>query len=185
MVVASYSEVHIPPGVRVQVQALQQQAWPGPTGGHDLALHPVTMVLRIGETVVAALDVLSKDIEHRGARYRVSGLSAVVTDRRRRRNGYGARLVSVARELIAESGADLSMFTCERPLAGFYTGAGFRVLSSAVLVGSTPDDPLPSDTAGFDKVTMGAFFSDLARRNARDFEHVRIELFPGSIDRLW
>jgi len=44
---------------------------------------------------------------------------------------------------------------------------------------------VPSDQPGFDKVTMAAFFSAEAQRQQSSFQHSRIELFPGAIDKLW
>jgi hypothetical protein len=54
-----------------------------------------------------------------------------------------------------------------------------------VLVGGTPDAPFPSDQPGFDKVTMGDFFSAAARREHGLFLGARIDLYPGEIDKLW
>lgn len=134
---------------------------------------------------MAALDVLSKDITHGGRVYRAAGLSAVVTDEAHRGKGYGRRLVAAAREVIARSGADVGLFTCARPLRGFYESAGWQVLDGAVLIGGTPRNPFPSDGPGFDKITLAGFFTARARRDAEAFRHSRIELYPGEIDRLW
>ena len=83
------------------------------------------------------------------------------------------------------SGLDLGLFTCDRPLQGFYQCAGWQLLTGTVLVGGTPDAPFPSDQPGFDKVTMGDFFSAAARREHGLFLGARIGLYPGEIDRLW
>ncbi|MFI9204933.1 GNAT family N-acetyltransferase [Streptomyces sp. NPDC053048] len=156
--------------------------------------------------VVAVLDILTKDVTHGGHTYRAAGLSAVVTAARHRGKGNGRQLVAAARELIAGSGADaglgslplagpgsrplarsvdLALFTCDRPLRAFYESAGWGVLDGAVLIGGTPEAPFPSDQPGFDKVTMAAFFTERAKRNAAAFRHSRIGLHPGEIDRLW
>jgi GNAT superfamily N-acetyltransferase len=100
-----------------------------------------------------------------------------------RGRGHGRRLVTAARDLIAGRGTDLGIFTCDRPLAGFYESAGWQVLPETVLIGGTPDRPFPSDQ--FDKVTLAAFFTDHARRYAKTFDHARIALYPGDIDKLW
>jgi hypothetical protein len=84
---------------------------------------------------------------------------------------------------MAVGGADLALFTCDADLAGFYTGCGFVVLDGATVVGGTPQDPLRSDTLG--KVTLARFYSDRARASAAAFEHCDIELYPGTVDRLW
>ncbi|MEV4435605.1 GNAT family N-acetyltransferase [Streptomyces sp. NPDC049585] len=193
MSIRTYTESDVPRALRVQVDALHEEAWPGMggSGGHDPALHPVTMLLVSAQgEVLAALDILTKDIEH-GApgappeRYRAAGLSAVVTAPAHRGMGNGRRLVAAARDAIAQNGADLGIFTCDRPTRGFYERAGWRVLEGAVLVGGTPQDPFPSDRPGFDKVTMADFFTERARRAEPAFRGSRIRLHPGGIDRLW
>ncbi len=182
-------EAELAPALRAQVLTLQDQAWPGDPGPessqtHDPLLQPVSLLLlHEDDTVVAALDVLTKTIFHSGARYTASGLSTVVTAPAHRSRGYGHRLVVAAREYIGSSGADIGIFTCDPPLAGFYERAGWTVLTGTVIVGGSPARPFPSDELG--KVTMGSFFSTKARSNAADFVGSRIELFPGEIDRLW
>lgn len=94
-------------------------------------------------------------------------------------------MVVAAREAMPALGVDLAVFTCDRELQRFYERAGFEGLGGAVLVGGTAEDPFPSDQPGFDKVTLGAFFSPAARAGRASFEHARIELHPGEIDRLW
>jgi len=143
------------------------------------------MLLVDDETVLAALDILSKDVTHAGRRYAASGLANVVTDRVQRGKGFGTLLVDAARKAIRESGVDLGIFTCDRPLQGFYERAGWSMVPGAVLIGGTPDDPFPSDGEGFDKVVMAEFYSESAQEHAASFRHARIELFPGPIDKLW
>lgn len=185
------SEAELSLTLRRQVLLLQEQAWPSdappdftnPALVHDPTLHPISMLLVDGTKVVAALDILSKQIEHSGTTFRASGLSTVVTDAQRRGQGHGARLVTAAREFIASTNADLGLFTCDPPLANFYTRCGWQVLPGCVLIGGTPDDPLASDSLG--KVTLGAFFSPHGQQHASAFLHARVALYPGEIDRLW
>jgi GNAT superfamily N-acetyltransferase len=183
-----FAQHEVPAALLAQMVALQDQAWPRGAGeawtDHDPALHPETMMLVDDRSVVlASLAILSKVITHDGRHFAASGLSTVVTDRAHRGRGYGHRLVTAARERIAEGGADLGIFSCDRPLAGFYRRAGWRVLPGTVLIGGTPDDPLPSDR--FDKVVLADQGGHHAREHAAGFEHARIELYPGGIDRLW
>lgn len=180
------AESDVPRELREQVLALHQQAWgrgADAASGHDRQLRPLSLLLVENGRVLSALDILSKDIEHAGERYAASGLSTVVTDEALRGRGYGRTLVSAAREQIATSGADLGIFTCDRPLGPFYESAGWEIVPGAVLVGGTPDDPFPSDQ--WDKVTLAGFFSARARHRAATFAHSRIALYPGTIDRLW
>jgi aminoglycoside 2'-N-acetyltransferase I len=186
--VLSFPQHEVPAALRAQVVALRDQAWPRGPGesstGHDPALRPVTMLLvDDAGIVVACLAVLSKELGHDGRRFAAGGLSAVVTDRSHRNRGHGRRLVSAARDQLAAGGADLGIFSCDRALAGFYRRAGWRVLPGTVLVGGTPENPFPSDQ--FDKVVLAELFTDHARSHADAFEHARIGLYPGEIDRLW
>ena len=189
MEILRFPEDAVPRELRDQVVALQDQAWPpddATTGSdpiHDPALRPLSMLLVDGGRVISALDILSKELTHAGARLQASGLSTMVTDRAERGKGLGSILAAAAKDEMGAGGADLGIFTCDAPLRRFYERAGFAVLPGTVLVGGTPDDPFPSDR--FDKVTLAAFFTDLARRAASSFEHARIELYPGSIDKLW
>jgi GNAT superfamily N-acetyltransferase len=186
--VESYPEAAVPTALSAQAAALRALAWPGegPPGAgaiHDPALRPISMLLVRDGTVLAALDVLTKDLDHGGETYVASGLSTVVTGQAWQRRGHGRHLVATARDAIRAAGADLGIFTCDRPLRAFYESAGWRLLAGAVLIGGTPANPLPSDQ--FDKVTMGDFFSAKAVRNAVSFTGCRIGLYPGDIDKLW
>jgi aminoglycoside 2'-N-acetyltransferase I len=186
--IESWPESAVPPRLRAQVLALHEEAWPSDDpatvgAGHDPALRPVSTLLIDDGTVLAALDILSKQIRHVGHRFAASGLSTVVTGRAHRGKGYGRELVVAAQNEMRASGVDLGIFTCDRPLQAFYERAGWDVLPGTVLVGGTPEDPFPSDR--FDKVVMAAFFSDRAQRRSESFGHARIELYPGRIDKLW
>ncbi|MEZ0065579.1 hypothetical protein ABIA32_001575 [Streptacidiphilus sp. MAP12-20] len=81
----------MPPELRAQALALQEQAWPSEPGevgdpSHDPTLSPYSLPLDDGGgTVLAALDVLTKELDHDGERWLASGLSRVVTDRTRLR----------------------------------------------------------------------------------------------------
>ncbi|WP_214321683.1 GNAT family N-acetyltransferase [Nonomuraea sediminis] len=188
MRIESFPESATPAELLVQVRELQQEAWPGftfPTPNHDPALRPLSMVLVDDDAVVAALDILSKEITHAGQRYRAAGLSTVVTRKAARGRGYGRHLVAAARTAMADAGFDVGLFTCDRPLQAFYESAGWQLLPGTVLIGGTPEDPFPSDRPGFDKVTMAAFFTPAAERHRPSFHHARIELYPGQIDKLW
>jgi GNAT superfamily N-acetyltransferase len=189
MLVVSFPEAKVPHDLRVQVMALQDQAWPpeqpsGPEPWHDPAQHPVSVLL-LSESgvVVAALDILTKEISHVGRAFTASGISAMVTDEQHRGKGHGRLLAEAARTLMATNGADLGIFTCDTPLRSFYESAGWEHLPGTVLIGGTPDDPYPSDR--LEKVTMASFFTPAARAARPSFVGARVELYSGTIDRLW
>jgi aminoglycoside 2'-N-acetyltransferase I len=183
-----FPEAQVPLPLRLQMVGLQDQAWPSerpspPSPWHDDALSPVSMLLVGDGRVVAALDILSKELEHAGERWAASGLSAVVTDPAERGRGYGGRLVAAARARIAASAVDVGLFTCDPALGRFYERAGWDLLPDTTIVGGTPEDPLSSDALG--KITFGGFFSERARARRDGFVGTRILLYPGVIDRLW
>lgn len=189
----SFPEEAAPFELRSQVWWLQEQEWPAPPGAvsppgaptHDPALRPLSMVLVDGGTVLAALDILCKEIVHAGRLFAAGGLSTVVTRREVRGRGYGRRLVAAARETMLAGRLNLGLFTCDSPLRTFYESSGWGVLPGAVLIGGTAREPFPSDQPGFDKVTMAGFFSPEGRQAESSFRDSRIELYPGRIDKLW
>jgi GNAT superfamily N-acetyltransferase len=191
--ITSFPEEATPSDLRAQVLEIQHQAWPswraegapGVALTHDPVLRPLSVLLMDDGTVLAALDILSKEIVHAGQRYAAGGVSAVVTRRESRGRGYGRRLVAAARQTMIARNLDLGLFTCDRPLRAFYESAGWQLLPGAVLIGGTPHAPFPSDQPGFDKVTMADFFSTVSRQVQASFHHARIELYPGEIDKLW
>lgn len=200
MHIASYPEPAVPPDLRRQVHHLQDQAWPAAPASspastpvdssadapvHDPALHPLSMLLIDNRTVVAALDILRKPLDHAGNTFLAGGLSTVVTRTDLRGHGYGHRLITAARTAMADLHLDLALFTCDRPLQAFYERAGFQLLPRTTLIGGTPDDPFPSDQPGFDKVTLAAFFTPSAHQAGPTFHNTRIALHPGPIDKLW
>lgn len=186
--IVSFPEAAVPLELRAQVLAQQGEAWPGWEGTerwptHDPVLRPVVMILLDGGRVRSSLAILSKEITHAGHRLAAAGLSTVVTGEADRGRGYGRRLVVAGREAIERSGADLGIFTCDRPLQRFYETAGWQLLPGTVLVGGTREAPFPSDQ--FDKVTIACFFSPRAQELAGTFAGSRVELYPGDIDKLW
>lgn len=83
----TFPEAETPETLRRQVHQMQAQAWP--TNGssasvnldpvHDPVLRPLSMLLVDDGTVLAALDVLFKEIDHTGLHLIAAGLSTVVT----------------------------------------------------------------------------------------------------------
>jgi len=186
--IAVWPEADVPTVLRRQVVELRDAAWPPDLPGslapsHDPLLRPVSLLLVEGDEVVAALDILSKELPHGGVTYAASGLATVVTRADLRRRGHGLRLIRAARETMGAAGADLAVFTCDAVLAPFYEAGGYAVLPGATLVGGTPDAPLRSDE--LDKVVLWRPYTAKADVRAGDFAGAEIELYPGPIDRLW
>ncbi len=188
MQIVSYPEAETPPKLWWQALDLAREAWPAfaeVDPGHDPALFPLLMLIVEDDTVLAGLSLLHKEIVHNGQSYLVGGLSTIATRKSAQGHGLGKQIVSAGHDALAESGLDLGIFSCDRPLVPFYESAGWHEVPGAVLVGGTPERPLPTDRPGWDKAVVADFFSDKARANMATFEHSRIELYPGEIDRLW
>ncbi|MGH4031170.1 GNAT family N-acetyltransferase [Actinomycetota bacterium Odt1-20B] len=195
MEILKFPEADTPYELRAQVLEIQDQAWPPAqprrerdgTATHDPRLRPLSLLaVERGGVVVAALDILRKELVHDGVAYAAGGLSTVATRKESRGRGYGRRLVVAARTVMAaELGLDIGLFTCDRELQSFYESAGWEVVDGAVVVGGTEDDPFPSDQPGFDKVTMAGSFTAAGERAREAFRGRRIELCPGTVDRLW
>ncbi|MFE0103432.1 GNAT family N-acetyltransferase [Streptomyces sp. NPDC059009] len=194
MEILKFPEADTPYDLRAQVLEIQDQAWPpaqprpegDATATHDPRLRPLSLLaVERGAVVVAALDILRKELVHDGVTYAAGGLSTVATRRESRGRGYGRRLVVAARAAMGELGLDIGLFTCDRELQPFYESAGWEAVDGAVVVGGTADDPFPSDQPGFDKVTMAGSFTVPGERAREAFRGRRIELHPGNIDKLW
>jgi GNAT superfamily N-acetyltransferase len=191
--IVTYPEGETPQQLRQQVRAAQEEAWPSDDAAdavslapvHDPALQLLSLILVDGDTVLSALDLLFKQIRYEGWSLAASGLSTVVTPLACRGRGFGQMLATHACRAMPGFGADLGLFTCDRPLKSFYEACGWETLPGAVPVGGTPEDPFPSDSPGMDKVTLGAFFSPEALEARTAFLDARIPLHSGLIDRLW
>ncbi|MGW5395621.1 GNAT family N-acetyltransferase [Streptomyces sp. NPDC003952] len=190
----------LPAGLAAQVAALEAQAWPGSSPGHDPALAPrAVLLLDADGRVAACLALLHKPVRLAdGHTYRAAGLSGVVTRADVRGRGHGSRLVAAARALLdADPAVDLALFSCDPELVPFYEAAGFEVLPGTVLVGGTPAEPLATDAPGLGKTVLGAFPARAgdgegpgdgegrADRVRAAFTGIRVPLYPGTIDRLW
>ena len=183
-VLESWPQADVPAAVRAEVAALDRLAWPSSTGAdHDPALDPFRLVRRADGVAVATLAILSKSVPVGDRPWSLTGLSAVVTHPEHRGQGHGRALCLAARDVMAQRGADVGIFTCDADLVPFYEGCGFAVLEGTVLLGGTPDDPLISSDLG--KTTLADFFTDEAAAARAQFVGARIRLYPGTRDRLW
>jgi len=131
--------------------------------------------------VLSYLAIPSKRIEHAGITYKASGLSAVVTHPAHRRRGHGRLIVTVARELIASSDADIGVFTCDVPLTSFYVECGWTAMESTHVIGGTRKKPFPAEP--LNKRTLMGFFSEKAKQRAPDFANslLYLELREGDL----
>lgn len=180
-----------PQTVRTQILTMMQREWPQAFAGksHDEiawpdnpATQPTSFVLLADHTVICHVAVPWKTIQHGGESYKVFGLSEVMTHPSHRHQGLGLRLVKEAADFIEQSGADLSIFTCQPPLVSFYRQGGWEQASHTNLIGGTREKPFRSDMLGL--ATMIRFFSPGVRRNIADFIDADVYLELGE-NMLW
>lgn len=180
MQLRTYTNDTLPPDLDARVHALLQAEYPDVFVGRmqrslkDPCTHPTLMLLLDGDEVASYLAIPSKTIRQAGREYKAYGLSTVLTHPTFRRQGYGHRIVTAAREFIAASDADIGAFTCDPPLVDFYVSCGWTLMEGTWLVGGTRENPFPSNE--LQKCTLMAFFSEKARAHRADFEGVAIYL---------
>jgi GNAT superfamily N-acetyltransferase len=141
---------------------------------HDPNRDPLILVLVERDVVLGYLAVPSTRIHLAGATYKASGLSSVLINADYRGRGYGRRLVTAARDLIADSAADIGVFTCDPPLVPFYVGCGWTLMEHASVIGGTREKPFPA--ASLNKRTIMGFFSVKARAHRPAFEDAALHL---------
>ncbi len=178
----TYAQADFPADLKRQINAWMRVEWPEAFRGKDPSddlppdpnTHHTLLILADLPAVMSYTAVVSKNIDHAGEIYKAYGLSGVLTNPDFRRQGYGRKIVDAAAELIASSDADLSLFTCDPHLRGFYEGSGWKVLENSPLIGGTRAKPFPSDS--LNKLTMVRFLSARAQNNRAAFEGTPIYL---------
>jgi len=178
----AYPQELLPPHLKEAVIDVLEQEWPSVFNRedrlgkplHDPNKHPLMVMLVDQDMMLSCLAVPSTLIHLAGETYKASGLSAVLTNAAYRGRGYGRRLVTAARELIAGSDADIGVFTCDPPLVPFYVGCGWTLMEHTSVIGGTREKPFPADSLG--KRTLMGFFSAKAQAHRSDFEGAAIHL---------
>jgi GNAT superfamily N-acetyltransferase len=177
----------LPPELHAQVRAILRAEYPTlswsdtPRSLDDPQSNPILLTLLDGDSVLSYLAIPSKLIHHAGETYQAYGLSSVITHPLHRHQGYGSQIVTAAWDLIADSDADIGIFTCDPHLVDFYVSRGWTLMPTTTVVGGTRAKPFPADSLG--KRTLMGFFSPKALQRQSDFEGaaVYLELREGDL----
>lgn len=98
------------------------------------------------DVLIAHAEVKWKWLHHAGDRFKVNGLSGVLTYPAFRGQGFGAAVIREGTALIHDGNADIGMLGCDPTLSGFYAKAGWEPMTdSTVLIGATPHDARADD----------------------------------------
>ena len=185
----SADEIHVIPynracdWLRREIALLQYRVAPtaGPPPGdpippeHDPVLDALSFYLMAGSRVVSYAAVVHKQIRHGDETFWIAGLSCVATDPDYQGRGLGSRTVGAATRYIEHSTTDIGIFTCDPPLAGFYTRAGaWPVAPDVILVGSRHEGALSS--VSLRKVVLMRLFSARAQAAAARLRRTTIDL---------
>ncbi|MBI4130197.1 GNAT family N-acetyltransferase [Candidatus Roizmanbacteria bacterium] len=159
---SSYSLPAIPAHLKWQILSFQRLVWPEGFRGRD-EFHPVTFVLTDNDVLLSHLQVVWKNLEHRGILYKTYGFSGVFTYPSHRRKGFASELIKAGSKRIEKQGdADIIFFTTT--IEGLYEKAGFEKLEKAkVLTGDQQKPEL------YQEISYARFVSVKGRRGRTDF----------------
>lgn len=173
-----YPASDFPPELACQVMCFMRLVWFGGQQGEDRFRNSFTFTEPADHFVIVERGILvshalvrQRAITHRGERYRLGGVGAVMTYPAFRREGHGARVVAAATDFIRASGLDIGMLFTMPSLESFYGQNGWVSLNNP---GITHGDPTKLD----DPFAMLLAVSDHAQAHRTDFEHGPI--FVGS-----
>ena len=113
------SQSEMPEHLKWQILSFFRMEWPDGASGDDkyrdwLARadrHLVGVVVSHATLLISFAAVVWKILEHAGQSYKVYGLSGVFTYPSFRQQGYGAQVVTAARDYIDQTDGDLVIFT--------------------------------------------------------------------------
>ncbi len=133
------SQSEMPEHLKWQILSFFRMEWPDGASGDDkyrdwLARderHLVGVVVSHDKLLISFAGVVWKMLEHAGQSYKVYGLSGVFTYPSFRHQGYGAQVVTAARDYIDQTDGDLVIFTSGQK--GFYEKLGFLAMPGTTL----------------------------------------------------
>ncbi len=127
-----------------------------------------------GELLISHAAANFREVEHRGERYVVGGLSTVFTFPAHRKTGAGREVVCAATEHLRQSDADLAQLFCGAPLRAFYTSCGWSPADAARIRFGDANAP----TLKSDNLVMMMFLSDRGRAARETFK--REDVYVGA-----
>lgn len=169
-----------------QILALENTAWPQIAEDEVFPTAPNTyltsFVLMEEDMAICHVGVRKSILHHRGEAYLAFGLSEVVTHPLYQKKGLATQTIRRAAQFIISQQPDISIFTCEKDKAAFYTRCGWKAIPGACFVGGTKEKPFRSD--GLSLVTMMKFLSPKSKQHRADFENTDI-VFELGENQLW
>ena len=168
-----HADAELPASLRCQVLSFVRITWPegfrGPNRQRDWitdpAMHPRHFTYVEGGLVVSHAEVVWTDLSHAGERFRVYGLTGVLTYPQFRGEGHGGRVVEAATRYIDETEADVAIVNCAPALTRFYAGRGWQPMPTTRTLVGPPEAPVVSDEA-----LLMRFLSEKGRRWRASFE---------------
>jgi GNAT superfamily N-acetyltransferase len=167
MQLLTYPTEQLPPIWKWQILSFLRVMWPdGFVGGNQwrdwitkAEDHPVSLMLIEGELLIAHVNVVWKELDHAGQRFKAYGLTGVFTYPSFRGQGHGLRLVQHATQYIETQDADIGLFNCDAGLVSFYQRAGWQpMLETQTLIGPATHPEI------VDEILMMRFLSPHGQR---------------------
>jgi len=161
----------IPPLIHQQIVDFLRIVWPeGFKGENRLRtwiskdeFHPVSFVFVEDDNLMSHTEVVWKYLKHEGITYKTYGLSGVLTYPQFRKQGYGLKLIKIAKEYIEKQDGDIVMFGSK--ITGFYEKAGFEKMNKVIVLKGDPKKPEKSDEDAY-----MFFLSEKGRNGKKAFE---------------
>ena len=169
------SDQELPDEIKAQILLLAKQFFPegfiGENANRDWINKPDYQSIHVVVTddnneVISYCSVVQKQLKHVGQTYVCWGLTAVLTNPKFQKQGFGKRAVAIGTEMIKQSKADIGMFNCAPSLECFYSQNGWIPMKQSITLVGDKDNPTASD-----ELLMMLFLSQKAITHRADFEN--------------
>lgn len=167
-----YPQDQLPAHLKCQILAFLRINYPeGFTGANRLRdwisspdTHPVSIMLVEADVLISHTEVLWKELEHGGQRYKAYGLSGVFTYPAFRGQGYGQQIVELGTAYIDAGDGDIGIFHCAPYLKTFYAQSGWLAMEQAITLIGDKFAPTVSD-----ELMMMRFLTEKGRQGRAVF----------------
>ncbi len=143
-----YPSPELPPDLKCQILAYIRAEWwwvfQGANRFWDYTVkdtHPVNVAIVENGVLISHAEVNWRTLEHRGATYKVYGISAVFTNPPFRKEGFGQQVVEAATQYIRDSDADVAMLFCLPAMQDFYARCGWIHMANTRILFGAKDAP--------------------------------------------
>ena len=172
----TYTAGELPPHIKCQITCFLRVQWPwifedNPFWdyfeGKDA--HRASVVLVEKDVVISHAEVNYRELDHKGASYKVYGVSAVFTYPAFRKLGYGRELMAGVTAHIDATDADVAMLFCLPERMNFYAASGWEWIDTSIHYGRK-DDPQTDEIGRL----MMRFVSPEGQAARLDFEQAPV-----------